>query len=145
MRTALLRATFIVAAAFSVASVGCTMGDLNLDITDPKVSFDTDVNVVVQGESVEVHLDAENVYLIDPGETPPAEHEDDAGHFQIYLDDLDSEPLLITAQVDVTVMIPEDTAPGVHKLKCRIHMHDGAPTDAVFEIEITVKAKVSTG
>lgn len=108
----------------------------------PKGTFNVDPSVdtdnISAGQEVQVTLTAENVFLIDPAETPPPEHEEDAGHFQIYLDDVDSEPLLITAEVNVTVTVPADIEPGAHKLKCRIHKHDGTPTDTVIEVNITV-------
>lgn len=112
----------------------------------PKATFTADPAVdtsqISAGQNVNVTLTAENVYLIDPSETPPAEHVDDAGHFQIYLDDLDSTPLLITAEVSVTIVVPATIAAGDHKLKCRVHKHDGTPTTAVEEINITVVVTV---
>jgi hypothetical protein len=147
MRPMLIGILFTVACAAPAMNAGCTMGDLNIDVKDPNVTFDTDVDVdnVTQGDSMPIHVDVENVYLVDPNEDPPAEHEDDAGHLQIYLDGFDSDPLLITAEVDFSLTIPADTPPGNHTIKCRVHKHDGTPTSAVFEIEITVKAKVSSG
>lgn len=103
---------------------------------------DIDTTHISAGQEVNVTLTAENVFLIDPSETPPPEHADDAGHFQIYLDDLDSTPLLITAEVNVTLVMPATIEPGEHKLKCRIHKHDGAPTATVEEISITVVVSV---
>ena len=150
MRTALFRAIFAVSiATCCVATAGCTIDDLTVNVKDPKVNVDVDADVdlenVTQGETIPIHIEAENVYLVDPNEDPPAEHEDDAGHIQIYLDDFDSEPLLITAEVDVQLTISESVEPGDHTIKCRVHKHDGSATSAVFDIKITVKAKASSG
>jgi plastocyanin len=150
MRAILIRVLIAAAACTAcVTSAGCRaeIGDINVNIKDPHVTFDTDVDVdnVMQGDTVPIHVEVENVYLVDPNADPPPEHEDDAGHLQIYLDNFDSDPLLITANVEVNVTIPIDTPPGEHTIKCRVHKHDGTPTSAVFELKITVKAKVSTG
>ena len=130
-------------------SAGCTANihDNTVEIKDPKVSFETNVDVtnVSPGEIMPIRVVAQNVYLVDPNDNPPPLHLEDAGHFQIYLDDLSSEPLVVTAQTTIDVKIPEDVKEGEHKLLCRVHKHDGAPTSAVFEIEFTVKIEVPTG
>jgi len=132
-----------------VPSAGCTANihDNTVEIKDPKVSFETNVDVtnVSPGEIMPIRVVAQNVYLVDPNDNPPPLHLEDAGHFQIYLDDLSSEPLVVTAQTTIDVKIPEDVKEGEHKLLCRVHKHDGAPTSAVFEIEFTVKIEVPTG
>ena len=132
-----------------VPSAGCTANihDNTVQIKDPKVSFVTnvDVNNVSPGETMPIEIKAQNVYLVDPDDQPPPLHVEDAGHFQIYFDDLNSEPLVVTAQTKIDVKIPEDAKAGKHKLLCRVHKHDGAPTSAVFEIELTIKVEVPTG
>ncbi|MDP2344142.1 MAG: hypothetical protein Q8O67_24505 [Deltaproteobacteria bacterium] len=139
----------VLIASFSLAlgCLGLAACDFSLDgSVKPNGTFDVgddvDVDNIEQGSDVDVVITAENVFLIDPEEDPPAEHEDDAGHFQIYLDDTDDEPLVITAETNVTVTIPAEVEPGDHKLLCRIHKHNGDPTDVVIEISITVVVTV---
>src|SRR5262249_47794757 len=104
-----------------------------------------DVTNVTPGETIPMRVEAQNVYLVDPHDNPPPLHVEDAGHFQVYLDDLNSEPLVVTAKTTIDVKVPEDTKAGKHKLYCRVHKHDGAPTKAIFEIEITVKVETPMG
>ena len=150
MHTALFRAIFALSiATCCVATAGCHVDELNVNVDDAKINADVDtdvdVNNVRQGDTIPIHMNVENVYLVDPSQDPPADHVKDAGHIQIYLDDFDSDPLLVTAQVDVQVKISESVEPGDHTLKCRVHKHDGSATNAVFEIKIVVKAKASSG
>ena len=167
MHTALFRAIFALSiATCCVATAGCHVDELNVNVDDAKINADVDtdvdvnnvrqgdtipihmnvdVNNVRQGDTIPIHMNVENVYLVDPSQDPPADHVKDAGHIQIYLDDFDSDPLLVTAQVDVQVKISESVELGEHTLKCRVHKHDGSATNAVFEIKITVKAKASSG
>ncbi len=121
--------------------------DNTANIDDAKVEFETadDVSALAPGQAVPVTIQAENVYLIDPSETPPPDRVMVAGHFQFYLDDLSTTPILITAEESVNVTIPASAPPGDHKLLCRVHKHDGTPTDATFEMDITVQASASTG
>jgi len=129
-------------------AAGCTANadihDNNVTIPNATVNFTTaaDVNNVVPDQTVPVAVTVQNVYLVDPSETPPAEHVADAGHLQIYLDDVSMPPLVITAQVNVDIKIPAQTKAGGHKLICRVHKHDGTPTSTKVEISITVKVTV---
>jgi hypothetical protein len=128
---------------------GCTANvhDNTLTVDHPTVTFDTSVDVqsITAGEDVPMTLHAANVFLCDPKTTPPPAHTTDAGHFQIYLDETGGDPILITAETQVNVKIPVATPPGPHKLICRVHHHDGTPTEGSFEMNITVKASVTVG
>ena len=131
-----------------LAVAGCTANtnihDNNVIIPNATVNFTTsvDVNNVTPDETIPIAVNVQNVYLVDPDVTPPAEHVADAGHLQIYLDDVSTPPLVVTAQVNVDVKIPAQTKAGAHKLICRVHKHDKTPTDTKFEINITVKVTV---
>jgi hypothetical protein len=133
----------------SLAPMACTANvhDNTINVKDPKVEFNTDVDVenVQTGQAIPVHIEAENVYPVAPDLAVPPGHGADAGYFQIYLDDADSDPLLVTAQTNVSVTIPKETEEGDHTLICRVHKHDGTATSAKFEIKIHVKAEISTG
>ena len=143
---------FVVLAACALAGglgpAACTANvhDNTINVKDPTVEFNTDVDVenVKPGQAVPIHIKAENIYLVAPDQQPPPDHVADAAYFQIYLDDTGSAPLVVTAQTEVNVTIPKETKEGDHKLLCRVHKHDGTPTEATFEIEITVKAEIST-
>jgi hypothetical protein len=136
----------VVALAGGLAACNANIHDntVNIDAT-VKVTTSVDVKNVMPGQVVPCSATATNVFLIDPSMTPPVEHAADAGHFQYYLDDDTAPPLLITAQTTVDIKIPVDTKAGDHKILCRIHKHDGTPTNAMFELKITVTVTVSTG
>jgi hypothetical protein len=157
--------TFIANLAFAVAASVCTVGtmgtmagctadvhDNTLDVHDntanidnAKVEFETtaDTENISAGQAVHVTIVAEDVFLIDPSETPPPDRVMVAGHFEFFLDSMSSTALLVTAEESVDVMIPTTATAGDHKLLCRIAKHDGTPTEATFELDIKVKASVS--
>jgi hypothetical protein len=120
---------------------------LTANIPNAMLSFttDADVNNVMPDQTVPIVATVQNVYLIDPAMTPPPEHAADAGHLQVYLDDVSTTPLLVTAQVTFDVTIPSHTPAGHHRLICRVHKHDGTPTNTEFQINVTVAVSVSVG
>jgi hypothetical protein len=154
--------TFIANLAFAVAASVCTVGlgactadvhdntldvhDNNANIDNAKVEFETTVDTenISAGQAVHVEIVAEDVFLIDPAETPPPDRVNVAGHFEFFFDSMSGTPLLVTAEKSVDVMIPADATAGDHKLLCRVAKHDGTPTEATFELDITVKAKLTT-
>ena len=137
----------------AAALLGCAVAACSANIHDNtftanipnatvNLTTDADVNNVMPDQMVPLVVAVQNVYLVEPSVTPPPEHVADAGHVQIYLDDVATPPLVVTAQVAVAVTIPPHTPAGPHKLVCRVHKHDGTPTDTKFEINITVKVTV---
>jgi hypothetical protein len=149
-------ALFGASAICVVGSTACTadvhdntidVHDNNANIEDAKVEFETDadVNNVQANQSVQVIIVAEDVFLVDPSDTPPPDRVKVAGHFQFYFDSMSSDPILVTAQKTVNVTIPATATPGAHKLICRVHKHDGTPTEATFELDVTVMATVTNG
>jgi len=135
-------------ALFGLLVAGCTatanIHDNTVNIPNATVNLKTDVdlNNVAPEQTIPIVVTVQNVYLVDPATPPPAEHVADAGHLQIYLDDVNTPPILVTAKVDVDVKIPAQTPAGNHKLICRVHHHDGTPTDTKVEVSITVKVTV---
>jgi len=117
-------------------------GTLNIDDVNLGLDFDGsfDRDAVKPGDSIPIVIHSENMFPIAPGDTPPADKIAAAGHFQIYLDGTDHAPLLITAEATVNITIPQQTAPGPHKLICRAHHHDGTPTSVSVEIAFTITA-----
>jgi hypothetical protein len=69
---------------------------LTANIPNAMLSFttDADVNNVMPDQTVPIVATVQNVYLIDPAMTPPSAHAADAGHLQVYLDDVSTAPLL---------------------------------------------------
>ncbi len=117
------------------------LDDVNLDITS-----NVDVNNVQAGMTVPLNIQVDSrVLLIEPSAQPPANQVDVAAHFQIYLDSVDSAPILVTASTQVDVKIPDSAPPGPHTVICRLHRHDGRATNSRFEVKINVKVAVSTG
>lgn len=116
--------------------------NINADLA---VKADVDVSNVPPGSQIPLELMVQGVFLIEPSQTPPPEHAMDAGHIEIHLDDESTPPILITAQVKVSVTIASMTKPGHHKLLCRVHKHDGTPTTTSFSIDINVSGTITTG
>jgi hypothetical protein len=155
MRSIIVKLAFASATAVSAVGLsGCTadvhdntmdVHDNTANIDDAKVEFETTQDTVAAGEMVHVTLKAEDVFLVDPSETPPPDSVKVAGHFEFFLDSTSGSSLLVTAEESVDVMIPPATPPGDHKLICRVDKHDGTPTEATFEMDLTIKASVTTG
>ena len=155
MRTFILNTALCSVLALSGAS-GCTadihdntadVHDNNANIDDASVEIEstTDMDQVTPGQVVHLELKAEDVFLIDPAQTPPTDRVKVAGHFEIFLDSTSGSALLVTAQESVDVTIPASTSMGEHKLLCRIDKHDGTATQATAEISFTVVAQASGG
>ena len=136
--------------ALAAGIVSCNVHDNTINATAniPNASLtltaDTDVNNVAPATSVPMTADVKNVYLVEPSATVPPEHEMDAGHLEFHIDDETTAAVLVTAQTQVMVPIPPSTPPGHHKIICRVHKHNGEATDVKFEVDIMVKATVTT-
>jgi hypothetical protein len=126
------------------AAAGCNIHDNTINIPNAQINATTDVSAsnVMPAATVPIAVTVQNVFLIDPAATPPPEHEKDAGHIVVYMDDVDSMPLLTTAQTNFSVTIPAETKPGPHKLVCQFHKHDGTPTSTKVEVAINVAVSV---
>ena len=144
MRTSSLLPALLVACG-GLAACTANIHDNVVNIPDATVNATTNVDVdnVTPEQMVPMAVEVKHVYLIDPSMTPPADHVSDAGHLQVYLDDTSNPPLLVTAQTNIMVKIPKEAKSGHHKLICRVHKHDGAPTSTQFELSITVKVTVT--
>jgi hypothetical protein len=135
--------------ALAVGPFACNVHDNTLNATaiipnaTLNVTADTDINNVMPSQGVPMTVTVTNVTLVEPTATPPAGHEMDAGHLEFHLDDESTPALLVTAQTQVEVPIPADTKAGPHKIKCRLHKHDGEPTVTEFEVNITVMVSVT--
>jgi hypothetical protein len=155
MRAFIAKVAFVGAAACGVFGMaGCTadVHDNTLDVHDNNANIDdakvqiastSDTSNVQAGSTVHVDLKAQDVFLCDPNTTPPADDTKVAGHFEFFLDDTTTTSLLVTAEESVDVPIPPSTPAGDHKLLCRIDKHDGTPTQATTDVDITVKASAS--
>ena len=154
MRNFILNSAVCAALALAGAS-GCTANvhdntadihDNNANIDDAEVSMEStsDMDNVQAGTTVHLDIEAQDVHLVDPSETPAATDVKVAGHFEIFLDTTSSTALLVTAEQSVDVMIPASTPAGKHKLLCQVDKHDGTATKATSELDLTVVAKVST-
>lgn len=148
MHAALFRAILIGSiAACGVWTAGCYDDESSTSVQDATldVEIDGDMTKVMQGDRIPLHVIVDNVYLTDPAKVPPVDRSTDAGHIRVYLDDVASEPLLVTARTDLEVEIGYTVKPGEHTLKLRVYTHDGAPTSAALDIPIFVNAKPSSG
>jgi hypothetical protein len=154
MRAIIARMAFVGAIACALGTPACTadVHDNTLDVHDNNANIDNakvditatnDTSNVEPGQNVHVDVKAENVFLCDPDTTPPADRTKVAGHLEFFLDDTTSTSLLVTADESVDVPIPPSTPPGDHKLLCRVDKHDGTPTKATAEVDITVKASAN--
>lgn len=146
MKSTLFRSILMMACAAPLAACTADVHDNTLNVENPKVEMatDVDVNNVHAGQSVPVTITANNVFPVAPDQTPPPEHKDDAVFFKIFLDDVGSTELVVTASLKVSVTIPASTPPGDHKLICKTFAHDGSATDAESTVDIKVTASVTT-
>lgn len=151
LRTNIIIAAVLGSNGFVLAGCEANVHDNTADVHDNKVDVDADLDFdatvssdgVAPGESVSVTMNATGVVLVNPDEQPSDEEADRAAYFKIFLDDADSEPLVVTASASASVKIPEDTEEGDHKLICRLFRHDGKATDQTKEVSIKVKASAS--
>jgi uncharacterized membrane protein YgcG len=142
MSRAFLGFVVLVAGAFA-----CNVHDNTITIPNATLNVSTDVDVqnVEPEQSVPMNVNVQGVFLVEPNVEPPPEHKADACHLEFHLDDEANPPVLVTAQTNVSVKVPAETPPGPHKIICRVHKHDGTPTNMKFELDINVKAKVTIG
>jgi hypothetical protein len=137
----------LVAFAGFVALAACSgdVEDQTLNLPSATLELTTSANLenVAAGQAIPIRVDITNITLVDPGVAPPPEHVFDAAYLAFTLDDESSTPLLVTSQTDVNVVIPPGTPEGHHAIICRVHMHDGTPTETSFELDITVRRTVS--
>jgi hypothetical protein len=140
-----------------LAAAGCeaNVHDNTADVHDNPINADIDANFdfnidsnaddVKAGDSVMVTMDAKGVVLVDPDQQPSSDDDKArAAYFKIFLDDADSDPLVVTASASVSVKIPADTKEGDHKLICRLFKHDGGSAIGdTKEISIKVNASAS--
>ena len=145
----------VLTSALALVALGCEADihdntiPINIDNAEIDVSADGDFDQdnVKPGQTVNLNLTVKNVDLVDPKATPPKGKESTAGHIQVYIDDTDHDPILITATTKIQVKIPDSLPQGDHKLICRVHKHDGTPTNVVKEIhfKITVEGTITIG
>lgn len=138
-------------AALAVAP-GCTADvhdntvTANVDLDHANVNVTSSSSSVSASSSVTLNLSVENgVVLVPPEQTPPPNQATVAAYFEIFIDDENGMPLVVTASTSVSVTIPASTPPGSHKLICRLHHHDGTPTQSVATTSITVSASAGGG
>jgi hypothetical protein len=146
MRSIIYRVGVAVALAGSLGAFACNVHDNVLNVEDPRVNFDTDVDTdnVEQGQQINVSIDVEEATMVAPEDDVPAGTET-AVFVEIHLDDVSNTALLVTAEASATVTIPADTSPGKHKLICQVKDHDTKePTGQESTIDINVKASAST-
>jgi hypothetical protein len=131
------------ALALSACNVHDNTFTANIPNATLNVTTDADMDNVMPMQSVPVMVEVQHVFLCDPNTPPPPEHVEDAGHIEIHMDDESTPPLLVTAQTNVSVTIPANTSPGHHKLICRVHKHDGTPTETHVDLDINVKVSAT--
>jgi len=103
------------------------------------VTTNADLTNVHASQSLALMIDATNLILVAPDDTPPPGQETAAVYLEFHLDDETSPPLLVTAATRVSVTIPADTTVGPHDIICRAHQHaDGSPTDVMYGLPIDV-------
>lgn len=119
------------------------------------VSFAVEPSEVEAGAEVTTTVDVEHFEFAGHGsgmmdETDDMPHgdgmDDDRGemrgHVHIYLDDLETNPLLMQGTRTASVMIPVDTEPGEHTMFARCHREDHriVEPEVIAEATITVLA-----
>ena len=123
-------------------SLGCN-GSLQAEVeinATLRITTTVDATHVVVTQPIPLELSVTNVFLVEPTATPPPAHASDAGHIRVYLDSVSSTAILVTAQTHISLTLPPSTPPGAHTLHCRVHKHNGTPTNVTFVLSITVQA-----
>ena len=141
MRSFLPRLILVGALSGGIVGGGC-YGTVNATVNinaNVMITSTIDAEHVMMNQPIPLDINVSGAFLVEPNVTPPPEHINDAVHLQIYLDTLDSAPILVTAQAHVSVMVAQGTPPGRHKLHCRLHKHDGTPTTTVFEFSFNLE------
>lgn len=133
-------------AALVSLSVGCN-GDDEDDLPPPTVQVSISPDTIASGDMITVDVEVEHFTLSDGQDhdhdhedlqldrTPglragvaPQAHGDGAyhgpreGHYHVYLDDLESNPLVHTSEHRVTLAVEAD--PGQHEIIVRLHSLD---------------------
>jgi hypothetical protein len=136
-----MRTAIVMSLALAMSLAACGGGEDMGHIPGALVAVSTSVDVddIRPSQVVPLVIDVENLYLIEPTSTPPPDHAHDAGYLELYLDDEASPPLFIAAQTHVSVTIPASITAGPHRIICRLHEHDGTPTDTTFEVDMIVQ------
>ncbi len=132
-------AAFLQCPTFLACTANVHDNTISIPNANVQLTATANVNGVKPGDPVPLQIKADNVFLVSPGTTPPPAHMNDAGYFQIYFDDVDSIPILVTADVSVTVMVPSVAKDGDHKFICRVHKPDGTATSVTSEVHVMVK------
>lgn len=142
-RVTSLSATFLLLAG----AAACNIHDNTINIPNATINAtaNADVSNVAPMQEVAITVVPQNIFLCDMATTPPPEHMNDAGDIQVFMDDVDSQPILVTATATFNVTIPAATKPGPHNLICRFRKHDGTPTTTQSTVAITVSASASVG
>src|SRR5690242_12987221 len=78
-----------VACNAEVGDVNTNIDDLTIDDISFDIDTEIDVNAVVQGDVVPIHVEQENVNLIEPNVTPPDDKKEVSGHFEVFIDSED--------------------------------------------------------
>lgn len=112
-------------------------GDHDHDEVPEIVSFTVDPGLVEAGAEAQVQVEVEH-FDLGGGEHHMHEKGSASGHVHIYLNDTESNPLLMMMGSMGTVTIPADTEVGVHALIARLH--DSG--HLIIEPEVTAEVEI---
>lgn len=139
-----------------VGLIGCGKGD----VPDPEIlSFEVDPSEIPAGSMATVTIEVENFafseHHTDDPMTMGVDHGDEdhdagdvaEGHVHVYLDDLETNPLVMMMSETAELMIPMDTTLGAHTLIARLHDADHLILEpqTTAEVDITVVDATMTG
>lgn len=130
---------FVVVAGLAACAGEIRDETVNLPNAAITLSTTADIDRIRPGQLVPMTVDIDSITLVEPAVAPPPEHVADAAYLVFTLDDESSTPLLVTAETEVDVEIPPSTTAGPHRVICRVHAHDGMPTDTAAELDINVE------
>jgi hypothetical protein len=115
----------------------------------PTISVSADPTTFASGESTALTIEVTDFHLEAPAERLPTDpslrHGDEGyasaceGHYHVYLDDLESEPLLQGHESPVDVVV--DAAAGPHELLVRLNGNDHkiVEPEVVDSVEISIQ------
>ena len=101
------------------------MAPITLEVTADKT------HAVQPGDEIRITVNVGG-FILD-GASIGAESVPGSGHYHVYLGGAEGEPLLVSADANATVRVPDDVTDGTHSLRIQLRNHDHSPLEPPVE------------
>ena len=98
---------------------------ITLEVTADKT------HAVQPGDEIRITVNVEGFVL--DGAGIGAQSVPGSGHYHVYLGGAEGEPLLVSADANATVRVPDDVTDGTHSLRIVLRNHDHSPLEPPVE------------